>query len=520
MGLLIKLLQLYVCIAVMVVGVLNSAESTVLIRFNQAPPSQSRLSTAVFHYTVQRPDGSNACNNNGCSIYCELDGQTLGPCPADIIELKNLTANCKHNFILNITTPDGVRNSTSYSWFIDTIPPTATIFSEQTYTNAEKIAIDVTFSEACTGQGGFVCVNSSNCDVLVNGPALVQANSLRTIKPNIKYSIDIILSLTSIYAHVVIKMADKFCTDQAGNYFMRTNGSVIIIHLDRRPVQGDLWTSIPSYMLGINGVPRTVLATNKPEDLEIFLDFSIPISNSTDQILTALHVNSGEFVPIHCQSHGNRRFFFRLKNVSRTEIITVELQAASVIGRTGTPVSPVAPLTFLYDSTEPAVGLSTNSPSVTKESNINVIVEFTKPVFGFEASMVKVVGGRLTRQELSRALYSLTVLAVSQSVVSIIVPAADVTDVSGNLNLASNQLEVKHYSTPAISLALHSFVNVGILATSLATAVLSLSLANLGAIGTLATGSTNIVYSGPSTNLHVIFHKLSYAKAPCKQRLS
>lgn len=53
---------------------------------------------------------------------------------------------------------------------------------------------------------------------------------------------------------------------------------------------------------------------------------------------------------------------------------------------------------LLEDSTKPAVGLSTSSPSITKEPNINVIVEFTKPVFGFEASMVEVDGGRLTRQ--------------------------------------------------------------------------------------------------------------------------
>ena len=41
-------------------------------------------------------------------------------------------------------------------------------------------------------------------------------------------------------------------------------------------------------------------------------------------------------------------FILQLKNTSRTEIITVELQATSILGRTGTPVSPVAPITFLY----------------------------------------------------------------------------------------------------------------------------------------------------------------------------
>lgn len=53
---------------------------------------------------------------------------------------------------------------------------------------------------------------------------------------------------------------------------------------------------------------------------------------------------------------------------------------------------------FLLDSTNPGVMLSTSSPSISKESNINVMVEFTKPVFRFEASMVKVAGGTLTRQ--------------------------------------------------------------------------------------------------------------------------
>lgn len=81
---------------------------------------------------------------------------------------------------------------------------------------------------------------------------------------------------------------------------------------DRRPVLVDLWTSVPSYELMINGVPRTVLATNKMEDITIFLDFSIPIINSTEQILNALHVNSGSLIPIHGKIHRNRRFVFEV----------------------------------------------------------------------------------------------------------------------------------------------------------------------------------------------------------------
>lgn len=75
----------------------------------------------------------------------------------------------------------------------------------------------------------------------------------------------------------------------------------------------DFWTSVPSYELKINGIPRTVVATSKPEDLIIFLDFSIPIRNSTKQILNALHVNSGVLTPLHGRSNGARRFSFEVR---------------------------------------------------------------------------------------------------------------------------------------------------------------------------------------------------------------
>ncbi|PQP96170.1 uncharacterized protein Pyn_36207 [Prunus yedoensis var. nudiflora] len=497
---LFKFLQYSFVLVTVLVNVQNSAESTVLIRFDRAPPARSRYSSAVFRYSVLTLNGSNACNKNTCSVHCQLDGQTLihvqlrhGIQKPDRQPRSHISSQ-RHNL--------GWRQKLiTYSWFIDTIPPTAMIFSEKNYTSAEKIAIDITFNEACTGKGGFRCLNSSNCDVIVDGPGRVQPSSLRMIKPSISYSLDVVLSLANMYGRVIIRMADDFCTDQAGNSFTRTNGSTIIIHFDRRPVLADLWTSVPAYELMINGVPRTILATNKMEDLNIFLDFSIPIINTTEQILNALVVNSGNFVPIHGRNQGNRRFKFQLRNISRTEIIKIELQAGLIIGRTGIPVLPIPSFTFLYDSMETSVGLSTSSPNVTKDHDINVIVEFTKPVFGFQASMVQVVGGRITRfRELSRALYSLNVLAVTEHTVSVAVPSGKVYDISGNLNMASNQLEVKHYSTPAISIALHSFVTVGMLATSLAAAILSISTANLGAVGTLASESSNIV-SFDSMNL-------------------
>lgn len=130
--------------------------------------------------------------------FVQLDGQTLRSCPADTIILKNLTVNQRHNFVISINTGNGNSNSSSYSWFIgkpylpvmyflqsssvflmapelkpclyrfttDTTPPTATISSKQSYTNAKEVEIVVAFSEPCKGKGGgFKCINSSNCDV-------------------------------------------------------------------------------------------------------------------------------------------------------------------------------------------------------------------------------------------------------------------------------------------------------------------------------------------------------------------
>lgn len=69
---LFKFLKIVMCIAVMVVGALDTAESVVIIHFHRAPPEQSRFSTAVFQYSVEWPNGSDACKNNGCYISCEV----------------------------------------------------------------------------------------------------------------------------------------------------------------------------------------------------------------------------------------------------------------------------------------------------------------------------------------------------------------------------------------------------------------------------------------------------------------
>ena len=47
-------------------------------------------------------------------------------------------------------------------------------------------------------------------------------------------------------------------------------------------------------------------------------------------------------------------------------------------------------------------------------------------------------------KELSKALYSINVLLATHNTLSVSIPAGKVNDISGNSNLESNKLEVKH----------------------------------------------------------------------------
>lgn len=65
---------------------------------------------------------------------------------------------------------------------------------------------------------------------------------------------------------------------------------------------------------------------------------------------------------------------------------------------------------YLTDSTEPSVWLTTSSEGVTKDPYINLLIHFTKPIFGFEASTVEAQGGTVIRQVHSR-LFSLLLIS-------------------------------------------------------------------------------------------------------------
>lgn len=85
--------------------------------------------------------------------------------------------------------------------------------------------------------------------------------------------------------------------------------SIFILDLtDRRNVLMNLTTDIPKQLLQLDGKIRTVEATNNEKNLRIYLSFSVPVLNSSEEILGVLHSSSGLLSSTNRNTLGNHRF--------------------------------------------------------------------------------------------------------------------------------------------------------------------------------------------------------------------
>ncbi|XAR72612.1 hypothetical protein NMG60_11019317 [Bertholletia excelsa] len=325
-------------------------------------------------------------------------------------------------------------------------------------------------------------------------------NSLKITKPDLKFSLVVSLSSSVDHGRVILVMDKNFCTDSAGNRFMRTTNSSFLVHFDRRSVFVNIRSHVPEKLVQLNSEARIVQATNNCSNLKVYLYFSEPILNSSTEILNSLHASQGLLLPISGNSLQNRRFGFMVADISNMSIVTVSLNTTLIISSQGTPVSPVAPVTFLYDSQRPAVSLSTTSNTRTKENCISVLINFMKPVFGFNSSHVAIIGGHLHDfREVSRSTYIVKIRA-ENTTISISIHENVTQDVAGNKNIASNVLQVRHYSVPVISLVLSNFTTTTFALTALLAGMLALSTAGLQSIGAFVRPNSSLT-SGPSRNL-------------------
>ncbi|XP_004501911.1 uncharacterized protein [Cicer arietinum] len=326
------------------------------------------------------------------------------------------------------------------------------------------------------------------------------------------YSLLVSLSSTVQYGQTILVMDKNFCTDIAGNGFTRTPNSSVYVHIDRRKVYVNIRTHVPEKLLQINSETRTVQATNNLNKLKVYLYFSAPVLNSSRQIMNSLSISQGSIVQTSAENLGNRRFGFMLANISSTAIISIHFDSKSIITRQGTQVSPTAPVNFIYDSKRPMVMLSTHSMK-TKEHNIQILIKFVKPVFGFNSSCISVSGGIL--KSFHKLRWSIYIIEIQENddKVFVSVPENVTHDVAGNKNLASNVLQVRHYSSPLISSVISAFATATFVMTSFAAGLLTISTASLQSVDTF-TRSSSFLIVDPARNLfRILCHIQVFALA-------
>lgn len=461
----------------------------------RTPLAASSLNSAAFGFEVSQGRNGSLCSD--CSITCKLDNYASSDCKSREVFYEGLNEGA-HTFEVCTNGSLGIQCA-RHNWTVDTVPPTAYVSAGTSFTSMSNVSVRITFNKPCTGGGGFRC-SSDYCSLLVYGPGHVMPSTLKVLRPDLEFSLMVAISADVQYGRLVLVMDKNFCTDAGGNRFTRTTNSSFLLHFDRRNVSVQLRTHVPKKLLQLNGVLRTVEATNNHKNLKVYLYFSEPVVNSSGQILDILHTSSGVISPTNGDNLDNRRFGYMVSSLSNMAIVTVTCDTSFIVSRQGTPSSSSAPVTFLYDAQRPSVKLSTTSNKRTTKHKIPVLIKFVKPVFGFNSSAVSISGGHLLSfHEISRSIYSLEVHADDSSV-SIVVPENITADVAGNKNLESNQLQLRHYCVPTTASLVSTITTVVFAATSMAAILLTVSTANLMSFE-LFSKPTAYLISEPSRNL-------------------
>ncbi|OIV98204.1 hypothetical protein TanjilG_28717 [Lupinus angustifolius] len=486
----LRLLRLCVlcCVFLVLCSFNKCAGSDVYVKFLKAPHAFSHLNSANFAFAVLDSGNGVPCSN--CSLSCKLDDGIQSVCRNRKISYTNLRDG-NHTFEVCNNGTQGL-GCASYNWTIDTIPPTANVTASTSFTSSLNVSVNISFSEPCIGGGGFGCKSVNACNLLVYGAGEVIPSSFSILQPNLKYSLLVRLSSSVQYGRAILVMDRNFCTDIAGNSFTRKPNSSVYIHFDRRKVYVDLRTHIPERLLQLNSETRTVQATNKYNKLQVYLYFSVPVLNSYLEIMNSLNISQGSLLPTNAETLQNRRFGFMIANISSTAIISVDFNSESILSRQGSQVSPVAPVTFLYDSKRPTVMLSTYSMR-TREHNLHILITFAKPVFGFNTSFISISGGLLISfHQIRRSTYIIE-LQADDDIVFVSVPENVTRDVAGNKNLASNVLQVRHYSIPLVAAVISAFAAACFVLTSLAAGFLTISTASLQSFDTFMRSSSFLI---------------------------
>ncbi|CAI6012749.1 unnamed protein product, partial [Closterium sp. NIES-65] len=256
--------------------------------------------------------------------------------------------------------------------------------------------------------------------------------------------------------------------------------SYAVIRIDRAPLEATLSCDTPfavvKFFTQLRATPRV---SQSPVTCRVL--FSKRVSSLSSASLAVVNATTSDPQPVT-----DLEYQFQVWPTGEGSVV-VDIRHDNVTDAAGNTCQPTQPFFFFFDTTAPSVQLSVSESSATTDWVYPILVAFSEPVLGFNTSSIQLSNGVITcwtgvDKGLGR-YYEVTVAAVSDGDVTIVVPAATVVDIAGNPNSPSNTLSLAHSLSLPHSLwgsTLPPSLTVGTLPPSLTVGSHSPSLTHCG----------------------------------------
>jgi hypothetical protein len=458
-----------------------------IIQLVSGPSESSNSPNGSVSFAARGNGAAQDCGN--CTAYCSIDNDSPVFCTdRESPSLASLSYSGlspgPHTAHVSFSNALAVSASFAYSWVADFTSPVPWFVLPPSPVRANPFPVLVSFTEACSGGGGFTCVSLTSCEVAVSGQALPQPESFHPLG-ELEYSF-----MLSVIADgpVVISIPPGVCRDAAGNPNSPLNASV---YFQAEPPQALLSTTAKPIRIRTGGQGTTSWGTNAAP-VSFLVSFTREIAGfnssgvrvvggtvrnlvsvtsarfttsdsssgpqSGEQSLVSISVNASAAV-----SFGTA-FYFEVWP-SGVGPISAQVLADSCTDHIGSPNNASDVLTVLFETSAPTVTLSVTGGSSGilspfERGSVKILVRFSKPVvvltnsggslegLGFSAAQLSLKGCSVTEflPQNDGLSYLVTLVRYENGGVtegSVWVPAGAVADLAGNPNAESKVLVVK-----------------------------------------------------------------------------
>lgn len=268
-------------------------------------------------------------------------------------------------------------------------------------TNANPIAVTVTFSESVTGftSGDLALINSSANNFAGSGDT---------------YTFDLVPAGQGL---VTVNIAAGVAEDAA------TNGNTIATQFTRT-----FDSVVPTVTLNtISGDPTNT------SPIAMIATFSEIVTGFTSGAIVPTNGTVSNF------AGGGASYTFDLVPTSDGPI-TVDVAGSVAQDAAGNNNSAATQFTITYDTTAPTVALTSGAADPLSTSPFNVTVTFSENVTGFVVGGVTVSNGTPSNLLGGPMVYTVDISPTASGLVTVDVPGSGAQDTAGNNNSASNSL--------------------------------------------------------------------------------